>query len=98
MCSVGVDIAKADHYACAVTVTGEHVLARPVSNDETAIERLTGEASTHGNVALVIDTTSSAAQLLMHTAAQKRIPVAYVTGLVMRRAADLYAGAAKNRS
>ena len=46
-------------------------------------------------MALVIDTTSSAASLLMETAAATQVPVAYVTGLAMRRAADLYAGAAK---
>ena len=31
----------------------------------------------------------------MEAAAQRQVPVAYVTGLAMRRAADLYAGAAK---
>lgn len=56
------------------------------------------DASVHGSVVLVIDTTSSAAQLLMHTATQHRLPVAYVTGLAMRRAADLHARAAENRS
>ena len=31
----------------------------------------------------------------MEAAAHRQVPVAYVTGLAMRRAADLYAGAAK---
>ena len=44
---------------------------------------------------LVIDTTGSAASLLLETAARRQVPVAYVTGLAMHRAADLYAGAAK---
>ena len=92
---VGVDIAKGDHYACAVTLTGEEVLARSVRNDETAIGCLVDDAEVYGAVALVIDTTSSAASLLMETAASRQVPVAYVTGLAMRRAADLYAGAAK---
>ena len=92
---VGVDIAKGDHYACAVTLTGEEVLARSVRNDETAIRCLIDDAKVYGAVALVIDTTSSAASLLMETAASTQVPVAYVTGLAMRRAADLYAGAAK---
>ncbi len=39
--------------------------------------------------------TSSAAALVLTVAAGMSIPVAYVTGLTMRRAADLYAGAAK---
>ena len=92
---VGVDIAKGDHYACAVTRGGAEVLARGVPNDEAAIGRLIDEAAACGSVALVIDTTSSAASLLIETAARREVPVAYVSGLSMRRAADLYAGAAK---
>ena len=92
---VGVDVAKGDHYACAVTSAGTEVLARGVCNDEASISRLIDDAAAHGTVALVIDTTSSAASLLLEAAACREVPVAYVTGLAMRRAADLYAGAAK---
>ena len=53
------------------------------------------DAAAHGSPALVVDTTSSAAVLVLGVAAEREIPVAYVTGLAMRRAADLYAGAAK---
>ena len=45
--------------------------------------------------ALVIDTTSSAASLLLEAATRREVPVAYVTGLAMRRAVDLHSGAAK---
>ena len=92
---VGVDVAKGDHYACAMTSTGEEVLARPVRNDEAAIDQLIDDAGGYGSVALVIDTTSSPASLLLEAATRRQVPVAYVTGLAMRRAADLYAGAAK---
>ena len=92
---VGVDVAKGDHYACAVTSGGGEVLARSVPNDEAAIGRLLDDAAAGGAVALVIDTTSSAASLLIAVAAARGLPVAYVSGLAMRRAADLYAGAAK---
>ena len=92
---VGVDVAKGDHYACAARADGTEVLARSVCNDEAAIGRLIDDAAAHGAVALVIDTTSSAAALLLEAAARREVPVAYVSGLVMRRAADLYAGAAK---
>ena len=78
-----------------MTSAGTEVLARGVCNDEAAIGRLIDDAAMHGAAALVIDTTSSAASLLLETAAERRLPVAYVTGLAMRRAADLYAGAAK---
>ncbi|MCY4102436.1 MAG: transposase [bacterium] len=45
---VGVDIAKGDHYACAVTREGAEVLARVVPNDEAAIGRLIDEAAGRG--------------------------------------------------
>ena len=92
---VGVDIAKGKHYACAMSATGEALFARAVPNDEAAIRRMINDVAGHGRPALVVDTTSSAAVLALTVAAQVAIPVAYVTGLAMRRAADLYAGAAK---
>jgi transposase len=69
--------------------------SRTVLNDQTAIEKLIDDASSHGGVAIVIDMTASDAQLLLAVAAEHQVPVAYVTGLQMRRAADLYAGSAK---
>ena len=89
---VDVDVAKGDHYACAVTAAGAEVLARGVPNDGASISRLIDDAAAHGVAALVIDTTSSAASLLLEAATRREVPVAYVTGLAMRRAADLYAG------
>ena len=83
---VGVDVAKGNHYACALTSGGEALLARPVSNDEGAIRRMIEDAAAHGSPALVVDTTSSAAVLVLGVAAEREIPVAYVTGLAMRRA------------
>lgn len=92
---VGVDMAKQDHYAHVIDRDGSDRFDRPVTNDEAAIVRLIDDASQHGRVALVIDLPSSAAQLLVAVARQRDVPVAYVTGLQMRRAAELYAGAAK---
>jgi transposase len=92
---VGVDMAKETHYAQAITTGGEEVVHRPVLNDQAAIEKLIVDAGRKGRVALVIDMPSSAAQLLLMVARDHDVPVAYVTGLQMRRAADLYAGQAK---
>ena len=92
---VGVDMAKAEHYAQAITVGGVEVFGRPVDNDQAAIEAMLDTAGEHGSVAVVVDMTASGAQLLLTIAAERGVPVAYVTGLQMRRAADLYAGTAK---
>lgn len=92
---VGIDMAKGDHYAQAVTRTGVEVFDRPVANDEHAINALIDAAAQHGTAALIVDQPASGAQLLVAIAAARGVPVAYVTGLQMRRAADLYAGSAK---
>jgi transposase len=92
---VGIDMAKGDHFAQAMTIAGEELFARSLGNDQADIEAAIETASEHGTVALVIDMTASVAQLLLSVAAERGVPVAYVTGLQMRRAADLYAGTAK---
>ena len=92
---VGVDMAKEDHYAHAIGPDGNELYARTVRNDQADIEAAIDTASAAGRTVLVIDMTASSAHLLLATAAARRVPVAYVTGLQMRRAADLYAGSAK---
>jgi transposase len=92
---VGVDMAKDDHYAQAISANGNDLFHRPVANNETAIVKLIDDVARHGRAVFVIDMASSAAQLLLTLAHSRRVPVAYVTGLQMRRAADLYAGQAK---
>lgn len=92
---VGVDMAKAEHYAQAITTDGVEVFGRPIVNDQTDIESMLDAAGEYGQVAVVIDMTASGAQLLLAVAAERGVPVAYVTGLQMRRASELYAGTAK---
>lgn len=92
---VGVDIAKTEHFAHVVTVDGDELFVRSVANDEAAIGQMIDDAQLHGQVAVVVDMTASGAQLLLSIAARREVPVAYVTGLQMRRAAQLYAGSAK---
>ena len=76
--------------------TGEQLFARSVVNDQAALEALLGRAAQHGTVGLVIDQPGSIAQLALAGARNREMPVAYVPGLVMRRAADLYPGEAKS--
>lgn len=92
---VGVDVGKGKHFAWAVDAGGETLFRGPVQNGEAAVRGLLEKMSVRGRVAVVVDMTSSPAMLVLAVAAEVGVPVAYVSGLVMRRAADLYAGAAK---
>jgi transposase len=92
---IGLDVGKDEHFADVLDDAGEAIFARAVSNDEADIEALLERAAGHGEPGLVIDQPGSIAQLAIAVAARRAAPVAYVPGLVMRRAADLYPGEAK---
>ncbi len=92
---VGLDVGKEEHFADVLDDGGERLFARAVRNDQGDLEALLDRAAGHGTPGLVIDQPGSIAQLALAVAARRGIPVAYVPGLVMRRAADLYPGEAK---
>jgi transposase len=92
---IGLDVGKEEHFAEVLDDQGERIFARSVVNDEVALARLLDRAAEHGIAGLVIDQPGSIAQLALAIARGREVPVAYVPGLVMRRAADLYPGEAK---
>jgi transposase len=92
---VGLDVGKESHFADVLDNDGERLFARAISNDQGDIEALLDRAGKRGVPGLVIDQPGSIAQLVLAVAARRGTPVAYVPGLVMRRAADLYPGEAK---
>lgn len=92
---VGLDVGKEEHFADVLDDDGQALFARSVGNDEDDLEALLDRADVHGTSGLVIDQPGSIAQLAIAVAARRGVPVAYVPGLVMRRAADLYPGEAK---
>jgi transposase len=92
---VGLDVGKEAHFAEVLDDDGERIFARAVINDQAALETLLDRASRYGTPGLVIDQPGSIAQLALAVARLRQVPVAYVPGLVMRRAADLYPGEAK---
>ncbi len=89
---IGLDVGKEEHFADVLDDNGETLFSRSISNDEADIEALLARAGEHGVAGLVIDQPGSIAQLAIAVAARRQVPVAYVPGLVMRRAADLYPG------
>ena len=92
---VGLDAGKKEHFADVLDNDGERLFARAVANNQADLEALLERAAQQGTPALVIDQPGSIAQLALAVAARRGTPVAYVPGLVMRRAADLYPGEAK---
>jgi len=92
---VGLDVGKEEHFAEVLDDTGERLFARSLVNDQAALEALLERAGEHGVPGLVMDQPGSIAQLALAVARAREVPVAYVPGLVMRRAADLYPGEAK---
>jgi hypothetical protein len=89
---VGLDVGKENHHATALSATGEPLFERTVANDETAIEQPLDLAGETGPCALVIDQPGSIGSLAVCVARRRGVPVAYVPGLVMRRASELYPG------
>jgi transposase len=92
---IGLDVGKETHFADVLDDQGERLFALAVANDQADLEALLDRAAGHGTPGLVIDQPGSIAQLALAVAARHGVPVAYVPGLVMRRAADLYPGEAK---
>jgi transposase len=92
---IGLDVGKKEHFADVLDNDGERLFARAVANNQADLEALLERAARHGTPGLVIDQPGSIAQLALAVAARRGTPVAYVPGLVMRRAADLYPGEAK---
>ena len=89
---VGGDVGKTEHHATAVDTAGQPLLSRPVANAQAALEALLDAAGEHGTPALVIDQPGSIAALALAVARDRGVAIAYIPGLVMRRAADLYPG------
>jgi transposase len=92
---IGLDVGKEEHFAEVLDDQGERIFVRSVVNDQAALTSLLERAAEHGTPGLVIDQPGSIAQLALAVARAREVPVAYVPGLVMRRAADLYPGEAK---
>ena len=92
---IGLDVGKQAHFADVLDNDGERLFAQAVANGQGDLEALLDRAAGHGTPGLVIDQPGSIAQLALAVAAGRGVPVAYVPGLVMRRAADLYPGEAK---
>jgi len=90
---IGTDVGKSEHHATVLDADGNVRFSRPVRNDEAALEKLLDDAGP--DAALVIDQPGSIGTLAVAVARRREIPIAYIPGLVMRRASQLYPGESK---
>ena len=91
----GLDVGKSAHHATALKANGEKVFDKPLVQDEAKIAELFSHLSSYGRVLVVVDQPNTIGALPIAVARDAGVDVAYLPGLAMRKAADLYPGNAK---
>jgi len=92
---LGLDVGKSNHHGCALTSTAERVYDRELPQDEAALRQVITGLQEYGPVLVVVDQPNTIGALPVAVARDCGAQVAYLPGLAMRKAADLYPGAAK---
>lgn len=91
----GLDVGKSEHHATALTPAGERLIDKPLPQDETRLRELFTALGRHGRVLMIVDQPNTIGALPIAVARDCGCEVAYLPGLVMRKAADLYPGRSK---
>jgi transposase len=91
----GLDVGKFSHYAVANRVGGEKLADGEFPQDEVKLQELFSRLADQGRVLVVVDQPNTIGALPVAVAQNLGVDVAYLPGLAMRRAADLYPGNAK---
>ncbi|WP_377273972.1 IS110 family transposase [Peterkaempfera sp. SMS 1(5)a] len=90
------DVGKGDHHAHGLTPAGKTVHDKKLPNSEPKLRALfTKLQAKFGTVLLIVDQVANIGALPIAVARDVGCEVAYLPGLAMRRAADLYPGEAK---
>ncbi|MDO5094372.1 MAG: IS110 family transposase [Propionibacteriaceae bacterium] len=92
----GLDVGKQDHHACALDAAGKKIFDKPLPQDQKRLEELFDKLQSQGRVLVIVDQPNTTGGALPIAVARSMgIQVAYLPGLAMRLAADLYPGNAK---
>ncbi|WSP94858.1 IS110 family transposase [Streptomyces sp. NBC_01233] len=93
---LGLDVGKGEHHAHGLTPAGKTVHDKRMPNSEPKLRDLFDKLrAKFGTVLLIVDQTANIGALPVAVARDAGCEVAYLPGLAMRRAADLYPGEAK---
>ncbi|WP_454132319.1 IS110 family transposase [Microbacterium lacticum] len=92
---IGLDVGKTGHHACALDPDGNKLFDKPLPQDEAQLRELFTDLQQHGSVLMVVDQPNTIGALPIAVARDVGCTVAYLPGLAMRKAADLYPGRSK---
>ncbi|GAA4043750.1 IS110 family transposase [Arthrobacter methylotrophus] len=91
----GLDVGKSEHHATALDRSGERIFDKPLPQDEARLRELFTGLQQHGRVLVIVDQPNTIGALPIAVARDCGATVAYLPGLAMRKAADLYPGKSK---
>lgn len=91
----GLDVGKTEHHATALDRAGQRLFDKPLPQDEARLRELFADLQVHGTVLLVVDQPNTIGALPVAVARDCGCQVAYLPGLAMRKAADLFPGRSK---
>jgi hypothetical protein len=93
---LGLDVGKTSHHGCGLDPAGERVYDHELPQDEAALQDvITSLQDGHGRVLVIVDQPNTIGALPVAVARDCGADIAYLPGLAMRKAADLYPGQAK---
>ncbi|PCC52102.1 IS110 family transposase [Brevibacterium aurantiacum] len=93
---LGLDVGKTNHHGCGLNPSGERVYDHELPQDEAALrDVITTLQHEHGRVLVIVDQPNTIGALPVAVARDCDADIAYLPGLAMRKAADLYPGQAK---
>jgi hypothetical protein len=93
---LGLDVGKGDHHAHGLTPPGKTAHDKRLPNSEPKLRALFDKLiAKFGTVLVIVDQIANIGALPVAVARDVGCEVAYLPGLSMRRAADLYPGEAK---
>ena len=91
----GLDVGKQEHHLHVIDAAGRVLASRRVGNDESVLRQALQQAADHGRAVLVVDQLAAFGALPVAVAQDLGVPVGYLSGLAMRRLADVFPGQAK---
>ena len=93
---LGLDVGKGEHHGHGLTPAGKKVFDKRLPNSEPRLREVFDKLKTKfGTVLVIVDQPANIGALPLAVARDCGCEVAYLPGLAMRRAADMYEGEAK---